>query len=126
MASTEIETVGKKLDQIRVFGAIAIAVLGVVGFYALVKQGAWLQWATLLLAVFLASGVFCTSDAGKKLMNFGHDSIKEARKVVWPEPKEALQMTGFVFAFVVIMALFLWVTDKLIEWAIFDFLLKWK
>ncbi len=28
-------------------------------------------------------------------------------------------MTGLVFAFVVIMALFLWSADKLIEWVIF-------
>jgi preprotein translocase subunit SecE len=35
-------------------------------------------------------------------------------------------MTGLVFAFVVIMALFLWSADKLIEWVIFSLVLGWK
>jgi preprotein translocase subunit SecE len=40
------------------------------------------------------------------------ESVRETKKVVWPSRKEAMQMTGYVFAFVVVMALFLWLTDK--------------
>ena len=40
------------------------------------------------------------------------------RKVVWPTRKETTQMTGYVFAFVVVMALFLWMTDKTLEWVL--------
>ena len=29
-------------------------------------------------------------------------------------------MTGYVFAFVVVMALFLWLTDKTLEWVLYD------
>ena len=36
------------------------------------------------------------------------------------------QMTLYVFAFVVIMALFLWLTDKTLEWVIYDLVLGWK
>ena len=35
-------------------------------------------------------------------------------------------MTGYVFAFVVVMALFLWVSDKLIEWVLYDLILRWR
>ena len=50
----------------------------------------------------------------------------EVRKVVWPTRKEAMQMTGYVFAFVVVMALFLWLTDKSLEWVLYDLILGWK
>jgi preprotein translocase subunit SecE len=35
-------------------------------------------------------------------------------------------MTAYVFAFVVVMALFLWLTDKSLEWVIFDLILGWR
>jgi len=40
--------------------------------------------------------------------------------------KETLQMTLYVFAFVVIMALFLWLTDKTVEWVLYDLILGWR
>ncbi len=58
--------------------------------------------------------------------NFGRDSWREVGKVVWPSRKEALQMTGYVFAFVVVMALFLFLTDKTLEWVLYDLILGWK
>jgi preprotein translocase subunit SecE len=36
--------------------------------------------------------------------------------VVWPTRKETLQTTGVVFAFMVLMALFLWVVDTGLLW----------
>ena len=50
----------------------------------------------------------------------------EVAKVVWPTRKEALQMTAYVFAFVFVMALFLWLTDKLLQWALYDLFLGWR
>jgi len=52
--------------------------------------------------------------------------VREVKKVVWPTRKEALQMTAYVFAFVVVMALFLWLTDKTLEWVLYDLILGWK
>jgi preprotein translocase subunit SecE len=46
--------------------------------------------------------------------------------VVWPSRKETLQTTGIVFAFVVIMAIFLFLVDKGLEWMLYDLLLGWK
>jgi len=45
---------------------------------------------------------------------------------VWPARNEALQMTGYVFAFVVVMALFMWLTDKTLEWVLYDLVLGWR
>jgi preprotein translocase subunit SecE len=48
------------------------------------------------------------------------------RKVVWPSRKEAGQTTLIVFGFVVVMAIYLWCTDKTIEWLIFSVILGWR
>ena len=40
--------------------------------------------------------------------------------------KEAIQITAYVFGFVFIMALFLWLTDKTLEWVFYDLILGWK
>ena len=63
---------------------------------------------------------------GKKFIAYAKDSINEVKKVVWPSRKETTQMTLIVFAFVAIMAIFLWSADKIIEWIIFSVFLGWK
>jgi preprotein translocase subunit SecE len=78
----------------------------------------------VLLAAAVAT--FFTAEPGKQLVAFGRDSWREVGKVVWPSRKEALQMTGYVFAFVVVMALFLWLTDKTLEWVLYDLILGWR
>ena len=50
----------------------------------------------------------------------------EVGKVVWPTRRESIQMTAYVFAFVVVMALFLWLTDKTLEWVFYDLVLGWR
>ncbi len=42
----------------------------------------------------------------------------EAKKVVWPERKEALQATLMVLVMVVFVALFLWVVDGILGWLV--------
>nr|HPR05210.1 preprotein translocase subunit SecE [Denitromonas sp.] len=35
-------------------------------------------------------------------------------------------MTGVVMGFVVAVSLFLWLTDKSLEWVLYDLVLNWK
>ena len=108
------------------FSAPSVLVVAAVGaFYALGKQDLWLRVAVLLLMMAGAVAIFFTSENGKALIAFGRDATREIRKVVWPTRKEAMQMTGYVFAFVFLMALFLWLTDKTLEWVLYDQLLGW-
>jgi preprotein translocase subunit SecE len=97
-----------------------------VAFYALDKQDLWLRVVALIVLFAAAVATFFTSESGKQLIAYGRDSAREVRKVVWPTRKEALQMTGYVFAFVFVMALFLWLTDKTLEWLLYDLILGWK
>ena len=80
----------------------------------------------LLLGLAAAAGVFFASESGKSLIAFGRDALREVKKVVWPARKEAIQMTAYVFVFVLVMALFLWLTDKTLEWLFYDLILGWK
>jgi preprotein translocase subunit SecE len=126
MSNSQVETVTTGADKAKLAGAVILAVGALVAFYALSKQGAIAQWAALLLLLAAAVGTFFTSESGKALIAYGQDSVKEVRKVVWPTHKEARQMTLYVFAFVVVMALFLWLTDKTLEWVLYDLVLGWK
>jgi preprotein translocase subunit SecE len=90
------------------------------------KQGALAQWGALIVGLAVAVVVFLISETGKQFVSFGQDAVREVKKVVWPERKEAMQITAYVFVFVVVMALFLWLTDKTLEWVFYDLILGWK
>ena len=105
---------------------MALLVGAVVAFYMLGKQDLWLRVVALLVLVAAAVATFFTSEHGKQLIAFGRDSVREVKKVVWPARNEALQMTGYVFAFVFVMALFMWLTDKTLEWVLYDLVLGWR
>jgi preprotein translocase subunit SecE len=128
MATTnpQVETVSTGADKAKLATAGVLLVGGVVAFYALAQQDLWLRIVALVVLLLAAVAVFFTAETGKRLIAFGRDSLREVRKVVWPTRKEAIQMTAYVFAFVFIMALFLWLTDKTLEWALYDLILGWK
>jgi len=126
MATTDIDTVSTSADKAKLAATGLLVVGGVAAFYLLGKQDLWLRVITLLVMIAAGVAVFFTSAPGKELIAFGQDSIKELRKVVWPTRPEATQMTLYVFAFVVVMALFLWLTDKTLEWVLYDLILGWK
>ena len=126
MASTEVQTVSTPADKAKIGLAAALLVAALAGFYLLGKQGPIVQWLVLLVGLIAAVVVFALSESGKQLLAFGRDAVREVKKVVWPTRKEAMQMTLYVFGFVVVMALFLWFTDKTLEWLLYDLILGWK
>ena len=126
MASTQVETVSTTADKAKLGLAVALVLASLVSFYLLAKQGQLAQWGALLACLVAAVVVFMSSESGRQFLAFGRDSVREVKKVVWPSRKEAIQMTAYVFAFVVVMALFLWLTDKALEWVFYDLLLGWK
>jgi preprotein translocase subunit SecE len=126
MASTHVETVSTGADKAKLAAALALVMVGLTAYYFLAPQGQLAQWGALLVLLALAAAAFLSSETGRQLIAFGRESEREVRKVVWPTRKEATQMTAYVFGFVVIMALFLWVTDKTIDWVFFDLILGWR
>ena len=124
--NTQVETVSAGADKAKLAAAAVLMVAGVAAFYLLSKQDLWVRVLALLALLAGAVGTFFTSESGKQLIAFGRDSVRETKKVVWPARNEAMQMTGYVFAFVVVMALFLFLTDKTLEWVLYDLILGWK
>ena len=126
MATANVETVNTSADKLKLAAAAALVLAALVAYYLLGQQGASIQWAALLVCLVGGVVVFLSSLQGRRLVGFGRDAWREVHKVVWPTRKESMQMTAYVFGFVVIMALFLWLTDKTLEWVFYDLILGWK
>jgi preprotein translocase subunit SecE len=113
-------------DKIKFPIAILLVIAGVAGFYFLADSPMVLRVLSVLAGAVAGAAVGWTTEPGKRFFVFGQEAVVEAKKVVWPSRKESFQTTAAVFAFVVTMAVFLWVTDKSLEYLMYDLLLGWK
>ena len=106
------------VDKIKVVVALLLVVAGIVAFHYFTDKVLIVR----VLAVFgglIAGGLlFITTAWGQQFKAYAHESVDETRKVVWPTRKETLQTTAIVFAFVVVMALFLWLVDASLLWVV--------
>jgi preprotein translocase subunit SecE len=112
-------------DRIKLTLSGVLFIAGLVAFYVYAAQPVWLRTGMVFAGLLAAVAAGWTSRQGQDLRGFTRDSIGEAKKVAWPTRKESLQITGAVFAFVVAMAVFLWLVDKLLEWGLYDLILGW-
>jgi len=126
MATSQVQTVVSPFDKFKLVGAVLLVIGALAAYYLLSKQGPVAQWGALVVGLAAATGVFFVSEPGRELYAFGRDATREVKKVVWPSRKEAIQMTAYVFGFVALMALFLWFTDKTLEWVLYDLVLGWR
>ena len=113
-------------DKIKFALALVLLAAGVAGFYYLAGQASYLRLLAVLAGVGCSAAVAWQTNPGRRFFDFGREAVVEAKKVVWPTKKETLQITGMVFIFVIVMAAFLWITDKGLEWALYDLILGWK
>jgi len=113
-------------DKLKFALALLLLIAGVAGFYFLADQAMILRVLAVFAGLGLSSAVAWQTDSGRRFFGFAKEATNEAKKVVWPTRKETLQTTGLVFAFVVLMAVFLWLTDKSVEWVLYDLVLGWR
>jgi len=126
MSNQSVQTVTTSADKAKLALAALAVAAGVIGFYALAGQTALLSAAALVGGLLLAAVFAWTSQMGRDFVDFARESVRETKKVVWPSRKEATQITGVVFGFVVVMAIFLWGTDKLLELVLYSLILGWR
>jgi preprotein translocase subunit SecE len=128
MSNQSVQTVSTSNDKFKVALAVVATIAGVVGFFYLKGQNkpALVAAGALLAGLVFAVLLLWTSATGRDFLNFAKESVRETKKVVWPTRKEATQITGIVFAFVLVMAIFLWGTDKILELLLYDVILGWK
>ena len=113
-------------DKIKLVVAVALVVAGIVGYYWLSASSILLRILAVVGGIAAGAGVALASAPGQQFLAFARESLAEVKKVVWPTRKETMQTTAAVFAFVVVMAMYLWVSDKTLEWVLYDLLLGWK
>ena len=106
------------VNIIKLIVACLLVVAGIAGFYYLQGSAEVLRVLSVLLGMVLAAVVLWTSEPGKRFFVFSKESVGEAKRVVWPTRKETMQTTGVVVLFAVVMAIFLWLVDATILFAI--------
>jgi preprotein translocase subunit SecE len=114
------------LDKAKLAAAVVLVAVGVWGYYWLADTALVLRVLAVVAGLLAAGAVAWWSEPGKQFALFAGESVAEVKKVVWPTRKETMQTTAAVFAFVVVMAVFLWLTDKVLEWVLYDLIMDWR
>jgi preprotein translocase subunit SecE len=113
-------------DKVTLAAAVALVGAGIWAYYWFNEMALVLRLLAVAAGILAGAAVAWLSEPGKRFMVFALESWAEVKKVVWPTRKETIQTTAAVFAFVVVMAVFLWISDKTLEWVLYDLLLAWK
>ncbi|TIC78447.1 preprotein translocase subunit SecE [Crenobacter intestini] len=111
-------------DKMKLALAGLLVAAGVAGFYLVPEGQGLLRTLAFVAGLAMAVGVLWVSTPGREFVAYAHESVAEAKKVVWPTRKEATQMTGLVFVFVTLLALFMWLVDSSLTWFFYDLILK--
>lgn len=114
------------MDKVKLGVAILLVIAGLAGFYYFGEHALVFRVLYVLAGVTAGVAVAWLTVPGQEFFAFARESWGETKKVVWPTRKEATQTTAIVFGFVVVMAVFLWITDKSLEWVFYDLILGWK
>jgi len=106
--------------------AAALVAAGIAGYYWLGDSALVLRILAVLAGIAAGAALAAFTASGREFIVFAREAVAEVKKVVWPTRKETVQTTAAVFAFVVVMAVFLWISDKTLEWVLYDLVLGWK
>ena len=114
------------IDKVKLGVAVLLVALGIWGYYWLADQALVLRVLAVVAGILAGAAVAWFSTPGREFAVFAGEAVTEVKKVVWPTRKETMQTTAAVFAFVVVMAVFLWISDKGLEWVLYEVILGWK
>jgi preprotein translocase subunit SecE len=103
-------------EKIKIVFAALLVIAGIGLFYYFADKPMIVRVGGVLAGLVAAALLFLTTEMGRQFKVYAQESVEETRKVVWPTRKETLQTTAIVFAFVVVMALFLWLVDGSLLW----------
>ena len=113
-------------DKVKLTLAVLLVIAGLAAFYLLPTSPMVLRIACILAGIAAGVAVAWFTEPGRRFIGYARDSVTETKKVAWPTRRESLQTTGAVFAFVIVMAVFLWISDKTLEYLLYDLILGWK
>ena len=108
-----------KGKNIALWGLVFILLAAtVVGNSVFAEKSLLIRVVALVIAFAAAAVTALQTLQGKALLTFSRESIKEVRKVVWPTRQETIQTTLIIFAFTVVMGLFLFLIDGALIWLV--------
>lgn len=126
MSNSSVETVTTPSDKYKIVLAVIIIAAGIFAYSYFSDMNIYARVGMFVGSLIIAALIFWFSEAGRRSVDFATGAYSELKRVVWPTRAETIQMTGIVFAFVIVMAIFLWLVDKLIEWVIYSVFLGWN
>ena len=106
------------MDKLKIAVAVGFVVLGLWAYYYFADTAQVLRVLMVLGGLLAGAGIAWLSQPGREFFAFAQEAWAEAGRVSWPTRKETIQTTAVVFAFVVVMALFLFAVDSTLAWAI--------
>jgi preprotein translocase subunit SecE len=106
------------MDNLKIAIAVACVIAGVWGYYYFSDAAQVLRVLMVMGGLIAAGAVAWLSAPGKEFFAFAQEAWQEAGRVSWPTRKETIQTTAIVFAFVVVMALFLFAVDSGLAWVV--------
>lgn len=109
--NVEDESPNRALEAAKWLLSLALVGAGVAAFYYFPQ---WLLIFRILLFLAVLSISFLVASRthlGILTVGWARDSIREARKVVWPTRAETLQTTLVVLGMVMLMGVMLWMVD---------------
>ena len=105
------------MDKLKIILAFACVVIGVWGYYHFAESLPAVVRVLMVLGGLVSAALVAWSSApGREFFAFAQESWQEADRVSWPTRKETVQTTLIVFAFVAVMALFLFSVDTTLAW----------
>ena len=108
-----------KGKNIALWGLVFILLAAtVVGNSVFAEKSLLIRVVAVVIAFAAAAITALQTLQGKALLTFSRESIKEVRKVVWPTRQETIQTTLIIFAFTVVMGLFLFLIDGALIWLV--------
>jgi len=106
------------VDKLKIAVAVALLMAGIAAFYYWDQSLLIARVGAVIAGMVASVVVFWMTTPGKEFFAYAQESIDEAKRVVWPTRKETVQTTLVVFAFVFVMAMFLWMVDAGLLWAV--------
>ncbi|WP_028357421.1 preprotein translocase subunit SecE [Brackiella oedipodis] len=125
MSEANVKTVGRGADIFKITLAVLFVIAGVFAYSYFTQYSIYARVGMFVAGLVLGGLLALLSNPGKRTVGFAKASYNELKRVVWPSRKETMQMTAVVFAFGAIMAIFLWLVDKLIGWIVYGGILGW-
>ncbi|MBI2993025.1 MAG: preprotein translocase subunit SecE [Gammaproteobacteria bacterium] len=116
--NSKVETVNVKLEMFKLAGAVAVLLLGIVGFYLIPIASVLLRVLALLACVGVAVIISLQTEQGRAVWAFFSEARTEVRKIVWPSQQESIQTTGWIIVCVIFFAIVMWGLDLVLGWAI--------